>query len=54
MVTEAELPDEAMGHILDRLSTIEFQLSHGASEKLQIGALVGAFVVARTMMTAEK
>jgi hypothetical protein len=39
-----------MSHIIDKLSTVEFRLSHGVSEKVQVGALVGAFTVARSMM----
>ena len=46
-----ELPDAVLSLLLDRLSTVEYRLSHGASEKLQLGALVGAFVVGRHMMT---
>jgi hypothetical protein len=39
-----------MAHIIDKLSTVEFRLSHGVSERVQVGALVGAFIVARSMM----
>ncbi len=39
-----------MSHIIDKLSTVEFRLSHGVAEKVQIGALVGSFTVARNMM----
>ncbi len=46
-----ELPDRVIAYIMDKLSNIEFRLSHGVSEKLQLGALVGVFVVARNMMT---
>ena len=49
-VTELILPDQVLSCLVDKLSTIEFRLSHGVSEKLQIGALVGAFTVARSMM----
>ncbi len=45
-----ELPDAVVAHLLDRLSSVEHRLSHGTSEKLQLGALVGAFVVARHMI----
>jgi len=45
------MPDEAEAFLIDRLSTLEYRLSHGVSEKLQLGALVGAFVIARTMMS---
>ena len=51
IVTNTELPDAAMAHLLDKLSTIEFRLSHGASEKVQLASLVGAFTVARSMMS---
>jgi replication factor C subunit 3/5 len=50
-VLAKDLPDLAMGYVLDKLSAIELRLSHGASERLQLGALVGAFVVLRQMMT---
>ena len=51
LVARTELPDAVAAHLMDQLSTIEFRLSHGVSEKLQIGSLVGAFIVARKMMT---
>lgn len=44
-------PDEVLGFLTSKLSDIELRLSHGASEKLQLGALVGAFITARDMMT---
>ena len=50
LVTKLDLPDIVVSHILDKLSTLEYRLSHGVSEKIQIGALVGAFTVARNMM----
>lgn len=50
LVTKLDLPDGVMAHIIDKLSTLEYRLSHGVSDKIQIGALVGAFVVARNMM----
>lgn len=50
-VAKIELPDPVMAHIIDKLSNVEHRLSHGVSEKLQVGAVVGAFVVARSMMT---
>jgi hypothetical protein len=46
-----DLPDAVMAHLLDRMSSIEHRLSHGVSDKIQLGGLVGAFVVARDMMT---
>ena len=50
LAADLELPDGVMAHILDKLSTVEFHLSHGTSEKLQLGAFVGAFTVARNML----
>ena len=52
MIAKKELPDVAMAFIMDRLSNLEHRLSHGASEKLQIGALVGGFVAMRSMIQA--
>jgi replication factor C subunit 3/5 len=49
-VAETEFPDAVSAFLMDKLSTIEFRLSHGTSEKLQVGALVGAFTIAREMM----
>jgi hypothetical protein len=50
LVSKLDLPDIVIGHIIDKLSTLEYRLSHGVSDKIQIGALVGAFTVARNMM----
>jgi len=47
---EIELPDAVLAHLMDKLSNIEHRLSHGVNEKLQLGALVGAFVSARIMI----
>jgi len=47
LMAVTELPDEVYARISDSLSTIEFRLSHGTSDKIQIGSLVGAFMVAR-------
>lgn len=46
-----DFPDPVMAHLLDICSTIEFRLAHGVNEKLQIGAFVGAFTIARSMMS---
>jgi hypothetical protein len=37
---------------MDKLSNIEYRLSHGVNEKLQLGSLVGAFIVARNMLSS--
>lgn len=46
-VLEIELPPEVMVHLLDEMSNTEERLSHGGSERLQLGSLVGAFATAR-------
>jgi replication factor C subunit 3/5 len=51
LVTSTELPDAVTAYLLDKLSNVEYRLANGVSEKLQIGALVGAFTVARQMLT---
>ena len=51
LVVGTELSPAVGAYLIDKLSTLEYRLSHGVSEKLQLGALVGAFVVARSMMT---
>ena len=39
--------------LLDDMSTIEWRLAAGCSDKIQLAALVGAFMVARESMTGE-
>ena len=43
-------PDAVLSYLLDHLSTLEFRLSHGCNERLQVGAFVGTFTVARAMI----
>lgn len=50
LVAQLDLPDKVLGHLVDKLSCIEYRLSHGVLDKIQIGALVGAFAIARGMM----
>ncbi len=50
LTARKDLPDSAMAYVMDKLSNIEYHLSHGASEKLQVGALVGAFVGVRNII----
>jgi replication factor C subunit 3/5 len=52
-IQEYELPDPVLGYLLDKLSNCELRLSHGASERLQLGSFVGAFIIARNMMVAK-
>ena len=49
-VLRLSFPPEIHAHILDKLSNVEYALSHGVNERLQIGAMVGCFVVARAML----
>jgi replication factor C subunit 3/5 len=51
-VAKKDLPDAAMAFLMDRFSNIEHRLSHGVSEKLQVGALVGGFISIRHMISA--
>lgn len=51
LLLQFELPDRILSLLLDKLSNVEYRLSHGASEKLQLGALVASFILARNMMT---
>ena len=52
-VASIELPAEVRALLLDRMSTIEYRLSHGVNEKIQVGSLVGAFILARGMMVVK-
>ncbi|KAJ1438323.1 hypothetical protein B484DRAFT_412811 [Ochromonadaceae sp. CCMP2298] len=54
LVAATELPDAVMAHLMDKMSNVEFRLANGVSEKLQIGAVVGAFTIARAMLTGPK
>ena len=50
-VLETKFPSDIHALILDKLSNVEYALSHGCSEKMQIGALVGAFAITREMLS---
>ena len=50
-VTELEMPSACLAMLIDKLSNVEYRLSHGVNEKMQIGALVGAFICCRQMLT---
>lgn len=51
LTSKYDLPDEVSAYIIDKLSTIELRLARGTNEKLQVGALVGAYTVARHMIS---
>lgn len=52
-VHRIEFPQSVRIYLLDKLSGIEYRLSAGTSEKLQLGSLVAAFQTAREMVAAE-
>lgn len=49
-VFRLEMPETARIALVDRLATVEANLSTGTSERLQLGALVAAFNDARRIM----
>jgi len=44
-------PDEAKSELFIKLSDIEYRLSIGSSEKIQVGALISAFILVRDKIT---
>ena len=46
-VIEIKFPEKMKIFLIKRMSEIEMRLSQGANEKIQLGALVGAFVESR-------
>lgn len=51
LVLAMDLPGPVLCQLLDDMSTIEWRLAAGANDKVQLAALVGAFMVARETMT---
>lgn len=51
-VCKLDLPDTVMASLIDNLSNIEYRLSHGLNERLQVGAFVGSFTTIRCMMSS--
>ena len=51
LVLGMQLPPAVLALLLDELSTIEWRLASGSNDKHQLAALVGAFMIAREMMT---
>lgn len=47
-----DMPQEARINIIDKLSTVEYNLAFGTSEKLQLGAVVSAFDEAKRTIVA--
>ena len=54
VICTMELPPLALANMLDEMSSIEHRLAAGAAEKLQLGALVGVFMVAREAINPEE
>jgi replication factor C subunit 3/5 len=48
-VLRVSLPDPVLAYVLDKLSDLEYRLTAGVSETLQLGALVAIFQEARHM-----
>ena len=51
-IVTIELPVQARIYLLEQLALIERRLSSGCNERLQLGALVSAFTVVRSMVPA--
>lgn len=51
VVVQVQYPNEVLTYLYKALADIEYHLAAGASEKLQLGALVGAFSYARAMLS---
>jgi len=47
-----DLPGPVLGHLFDRMATVEYHLAGATSEKIQLAAVVGAFHLARDMMSS--
>ena len=53
LVLKIDIPDRIKARLVEQLSDIEWALSGGASEKLQLSGLVGAFQEARDSVAKE-
>jgi replication factor C subunit 3/5 len=49
LLLQIQYPPPVMNFLLSEMSHIEYRLSHGTSEKLQLAALVGVFKQACAM-----
>jgi replication factor C subunit 3/5 len=45
-VHQLDMPPNCRAFILDRMADIEQKINAGATEKIQLGALIGAFSIA--------
>ena len=46
------MPSKIRIELIDRMADVEYRLAYGTSEKLQLGALVGAFSQAAQALIA--
>lgn len=46
------LPLQVRCDLIDKLADLEYRLAYGTNEKLQLGALVGAFATGREAIVA--
>ena len=51
-VFQIEMPSKIRIELIDRMADVEYRLAYGTSEKLQLGALVGAFSQAAEALIA--
>lgn len=49
LILRSSMPPQVLGYCLEKLSDIEYRLTYGSLEQLELGALVGSFQVARDM-----
>ena len=52
LIMRMAMPAPARGELVDALADVEVALAAGASERLQLGAVVGAFAAARDALAA--
>jgi len=45
-----EFPKKVLVHIIEKLSDIEYRLSNGTNEKLQMSSLISTFIIARNLI----
>ena len=52
LVLATQFPVKMKAQIIEEISEIEYRLSFGGLEKVQVAALVGTFVLCRTVATS--
>jgi replication factor C subunit 3/5 len=52
LLFDVHLPTAQRGQVLEKLADLEHRLAFGTNERLQLGSLVGAFVLAREAIVA--